>query len=1420
MAEINDYLNSLNEAMAIHAKNAIKNLQFNKTELCTIVNETRAEQNIYIVWNGSSRYEAYSTTNMKYHIDDRVYVNIPNNDFSQKKYIIGPYVDGDAENLLYVSPFSNFTSSEINLINIAEENEGKGLIEFAYDKEGIKKFVKCELALGNKIELTIPKEEIDQLNKGYKYIAISADFMTNFGNEKVISGDYGIEVHADYSKEIETLKDIVTDKKVYTLTKKDMIGDVYNFKTYFTQKALYELEKDDNPIEGITIILYADDNFKTADLKAVESGKIYIANIEIALGDPSAKNEDVIKIYTNNGNNYDSRAEKLKNQKTIHFKWQDYDDENEITYNYDEENKNKEIKIHWYTDKVHSLGEDTKVLTNDIWKAYCDATKKEDKKNLIQDVISYYQLIENKHYIENDDGEINIIPAGERWIATQVRLGENNSEISDTLAGTGWSLYENSYNKWNIIFDPDITKNNCKVKVIITDENDEIIGESNELEFKNTIQVADPATIAKVAGLKIKFTDGSKGNYPIYSGNTGEILSKSEINKTRKLKLELNDPIDGKSYFTGNEIIIWKIPKNNLSMIYILENFYEGKTLYSDIDELDKLESKIDTSDDIAELLNDFNNYYYIVEENSKKEEPTQQYGINNFYNKLNVNNTIFCYVIKNKVLYSANVSLTFSQYGTSGSEYTFYLGLGDTIINKKEGAPKSVIVMGNPNIKYKVDVKLLNTAGDILDVIINLSWYKGQKPNGLTLDTTDNTIYTTESTDLNDYKKAIIQATTNYGGIKFTQLLPIHVGSSNIAYYDGPDKIIYDDTGKNPTIYSKPLTLYLNNSNNSITSGFTLNTKYQAYIDDKNYLIPANMYYSDNKQPYIITYEKDETKFTCPLLVLQSRYDIPIINEWDGSLKVDGDTNSILAASVIAGTKTNNTFTGLLMGQINKPNSTPSIDTGLFGYQKGTQTFRLGVDGELTLGASGMGQIEFNGTTGTISGGNGGLIIDLKQGTITSNKQFNLIGPTGSEIYFGNNTNYIKIGLDNNGPYIDSNLFKLGKTNTIGGIKISDSGLSGTGFNITSSGLSGIGWGINESGWYATKGYGDTIYVDDTSKELADIKTNLIEYIENRINTGRQNTKKLIITTGADKNPPKIIFVGKAPEAETIEPISSVEQAYYSFSNNFQLYLGAHTGTPLGTIKTYIEWVVSKYIESEYGGTGSEGFPSFFKIRGTGNNEGKQLGDDDWNTSGEIDANGNQILWNAYNPDVKGQGKAWGNCTWSIWEVVYTVIGIKLSTYWGNAVNWYNMAQQWTTNEVKPDTVIIDGKEEIVYYKFDVSQNKNDIRSRSIIVLSSGEEGTFVHPGHVVFVMTVYTKDKDTGIEYSSSEKLNHCYTMEGNYNNDWHVRENGNPFIDRNTKFYGYIYLDKNSIHRAIKRNGEYIEIIQDGNEYKIKE
>lgn len=108
--------------------------------------------------------------------------------------------------------------------------------------------------------------------------------------------------------------------------------------------------------------------------------------------------------------------------------------------------------------------------------------------------------------------------------------------------------------------------------------------------------------------------------------------------------------------------------------------------------------------------------------------------------------------------------------------------------------------------------------------------------------------------------------------------------------------------------------------------------------------------------------------------------YASSLVNNWDGtSLTWDEENGAILSTMIAAGSKDGeNKFTGVMMGDWHAKGD-ESLDTpGMYGYNKGEQTFGFKTDGTGFIGASGKGRIEFDGTEALISNADRTCYINL----------------------------------------------------------------------------------------------------------------------------------------------------------------------------------------------------------------------------------------------------------------------------------------------------------------------------------------------------------------------------------------------------------------------------------------------------------
>lgn len=354
------YLEALNEAMSIHAQNAVSGLGFNKTEVAEIVNISGAKQGDYIVDNGSVRYHAY-IENTGYTLGTKVYVLVQNNDYSQRKLILGRVGRTEDKDIDYVSPLTQYNSSNINIINdetnkvspddkiLLSIKELDGVVEqLNYDNEEGNSLLanfnelKSEEALpAAKYALIYLSRDLsneEEYNQNYRYLGLSADFKTLLQSFAPVTGEYGLEILVQYSiPQAGNTEERETLTSRYRLSSNDMVGSIYNFKTYYTQEALFQLtDQDGLIIHRIGVFFFQDGNFTYKNNKSelvpvpwrndagLFTDNIFVKNISLCLGDDKLDEnvEDELTIFTNNGLIYDSaQLNDTLVEKRIEAKW-------------------------------------------------------------------------------------------------------------------------------------------------------------------------------------------------------------------------------------------------------------------------------------------------------------------------------------------------------------------------------------------------------------------------------------------------------------------------------------------------------------------------------------------------------------------------------------------------------------------------------------------------------------------------------------------------------------------------------------------------------------------------------------------------------------------------------------------------------------------------------------------------------------------------------------------------------------------------------------------------------------------------------------------------------------------------------------------------------------------------------------------
>ena len=427
-----------------------------------------------------------------------------------------------------------------------------------------------------------------------------------------------------------------------------MIGNVYNFNTFYKQEALFKLDNEPEHgmlINQVAVLFYQDGEFRSNDNTLISPlspmdnkplpDNIFVKDIGIWFGDEIEQDDDdEVEIYTLNGQMYDSAQTNDKlNQKRIHLKWlhvnpvqeeqedgtkkwvKDLMDSSNLTNVPSAADVKIIANIHWYSDAQYTIdtyratqasaaAENDKLYeVTEKWK-YAPTTLTEEE---IQILVQETNWSPKKDYLYQYDESVGryvltVTASGEKVldrVITRNGKVDKTTTVNDELAGAGWIPIDGTWNKFEIEYQPDNSKQYSNVRCIIElgpelyTENEEtgeksktgLVDpnsmyyeklESNILTFKNLSWVPDISTHDSATGVTLTIDDKTDGHYPIYNATDGRILSRAERDKLRTIKADMLSSYTGNSLLNGNEIILWQIPKTN-TMININGTLTESK---------------------------------------------------------------------------------------------------------------------------------------------------------------------------------------------------------------------------------------------------------------------------------------------------------------------------------------------------------------------------------------------------------------------------------------------------------------------------------------------------------------------------------------------------------------------------------------------------------------------------------------------------------------------------------------------------------------------------------------------------------------------------------------------------------------------------------------------------------------------------
>ena len=923
---------------------------------------------------------------VEYKVDDQVRVNVPNGDMTQKKFIVGKWGASQV--------------SEKKVIAAWDSVMGLRVGDFRYN---------------NSIYSWQP--DIGLPTHIFNSIAIRFNIVNTENKEYAI----GLKINGD-------------NNQIVWLPSSEMAGNPHNFVIPTIQELTVIL--DSNKISTITQLEIVGNN--------IQADNTTLSNVQYKIGYDIVNEENkTFKIGIMNGTTYSLKGSLSK---TFVPLWIN-------------KNGNKYIG---FTDGVLGGKLGGKIYNTKYKYRYNEFTYLNEYPQQEQDETDKDYEARKKTYENNYAKRYCLF-----WYCKDV------SGAGDQFMPQGWKRLDNNLNNgipvevdssgtddgevrasWKVQYD-DTFVFNTRPRIYATETIKAVLVYNHEVYHSNEIVLSNSDITASLDGtsiLTLQHGSMSQSSYHIYN-QYSQLEQPTVAGYTRKVKaiLEKSSILPQPEKINEQSKLLWKIPKNNTMLLPGGDR--EGQ------------------SED--------NNFYYYVSYPSEDENGDITglecpYKINEYYSPDRSDNTIYCEAtLLNGTIFKGQISFDFGIQGNNGTKYTlvakpaqgYTTDLRTTIKGQKKVNEDGTIAWDETNLDMyhtKIELSLFDPEGKKINWEthnnITIKWMWSLNADNTTRNSQFQWNLSGEEPDvLTVYNKwGILQFQVQEGARQFTTYY-------RIGYY--PDEATNKISGSLCFTYNVQGSLINNHNPIPITYGNedleALELSESAKLLGFNFkpnstiLSPPPMYLQELSTASIYLRWGDRNNYRYePIFIIQDVYGSEVLNQWDGKMILDGDKNYLLSAMVGAGKKTdNNTFTGVVMGDIGTLQDNTlddTIQTGLFGYQNGIQSFGFKTDGTGFIGGRG-GRIEFDGESGIIKGkDDGALTIDLFNNTIKSSK-FTLSAGTK------NQNNYIYLSNQSNGTILYDhpillqlgNNFKVNRAGymqasagTIGGITIQDTSL------------------------------------------------------------------------------------------------------------------------------------------------------------------------------------------------------------------------------------------------------------------------------------------------------------------------------------------------------------------------------------------
>lgn len=954
------------QAAEILADEKIKQLKFDKTVQAKIYSVVDLDIGEYKVKYNGNIFSAFANDlNQTYKVEDWVYLNVPEGDFSGKKIIISQVTKKSLSQ-------SQLTSLKNSIFEISPEfSQLYGGIYESKDRYGVIAGVPKNSENSRNYIYKGPETFqstgfhglFQQYSNNYELIKIEASFSTQFYmlHNK---GNYGLEIEF-YSKG----DDIVS----YRLDLNAFNGDPYRLSVASPQSTIIKVQK--NYLLGLKSIKLFEEDFEYD--RYVKNGQItnesnmtepniFVQDINLHYVDQKDLSDTnyYLMIAAPRGIAFTSNISSLDLQARLIYMGEDIIDkkskcqwyERDLTVMIGEESYDKEVGFGWKaiegaTDTILSI-DSSKVIHSKKYKL---------KVYYGEQPVVLFAEIEVFNHNNSYDYSIE-----QKTNDDDIRLQLNN-KLSDELLVGDWFL---SYPDGSYSF---ITGSEKKNSVSV----------SEYLKYSSVkfyCQIYDYSKTNIIGTLEHTITS-SESEQDVTITYTGEDTFRYDANGDIAVE-------DSEKERTLQVNLAWKEGVGTAYTVQWLMRDEEGKELLLTNNEYEPSFSMIDKV-----WVDNYNILHYNIK---------QKYKVNFNNNTVIVKITTITeqeYFFDKEILF-----LKDGDQGTNGTTYALAVrpydentglklsGFNPLIYNngwvRDKKLPLRCYVykdgeLINQNSKYDISYRWtgVNVSFDEHNVENNISAIIGQydkvKINGLGIINSSST-----SNVLQFYVKVQVTVNDKMNGRK-TEIyasypVDVIVGGLDVSIVDIssiPSYIKYTASGITPQFYSNNINFIYDNDNKTGSinpmnpSILNIETRDNLY-----YLKPATNFIfeniKNNKESSIGVLKCVVTvdQFIIhPVIMYLDTYGNEAINGWDGTALDTGEGKYVFAPQVGAGIKDSfNRFTGVVMG---KDSSQDKI--GLYGYRAGLNTFGIMEDGKAYFGAkSAGGQIVIDGRYAVLHGG------------------------------------------------------------------------------------------------------------------------------------------------------------------------------------------------------------------------------------------------------------------------------------------------------------------------------------------------------------------------------------------------------------------------------------------------------------------